>query len=163
MASTWVRTTMRRRRFEQRPACSLPETYRTRQQLAAIVPDAGRCPRQQLTNWGPEVRYGEHTPIADGDIVRIWNDRGQLLAGAIVSDELMPGVAQLATGAWYDPVEPFGLDRRGNANVLSLDKGASSLSQAPSAQTCLVEIERWQDAVPPLGPDAPPEREQAAA
>lgn len=93
--------------------------------------------------------------LDDGDIVRIWNERGQTLAGVIVSDDLIPGVVQLATGAWYDPAEPFGLDRRGSANVLSLDKGASSLSQAPSAQTCLVEIERWTAALPALGVDAP--------
>jgi biotin/methionine sulfoxide reductase len=94
--------------------------------------------------------------LRDGDIVRVFNDRGQLLAGVAVTEELIPGVAQLATGAWYDPQEPFGLDRRGNANVLSLDKGASSLSQAPSAQSCLVEIERWTGELPALGDDVPP-------
>ncbi|HWL71448.1 MAG TPA: molybdopterin-dependent oxidoreductase [Geminicoccus sp.] len=94
--------------------------------------------------------------LKDGDIVRIWNERGQVLAGVIVTDDLIPGVVQLATGAWYDPQTPFGLDLRGNANVLSLDKGASSLSQAPSAQSCLVEIERWTGALPELGPDRPP-------
>ena len=41
--------------------------------------------------------------IADGDIVRLFNDRGACLAGAIVSDDVMAGVVQLSTGAWYDP------------------------------------------------------------
>ncbi|WP_035485992.1 molybdopterin-dependent oxidoreductase [Geminicoccus roseus] len=100
--------------------------------------------------------------LVDGDIVRIWNDRGQVLAGVIVTDDLIPGVVQLATGAWYDPKEPFGLDLRGNANVLSLDKGTSRLGQAPSAQSCLVEVERWTGAVPDLGPDVPEEAVQAA-
>ncbi|HEX2529661.1 MAG TPA: molybdopterin-dependent oxidoreductase [Geminicoccus sp.] len=94
--------------------------------------------------------------LGDGDMVRIWNDRGALLAGVIVSDDLIPGVAQLATGAWYDPDAPFGLERRGNPNVLSLDKGASSLSQAPSAQSCLVQIERWTAELPAIGADVPP-------
>ena len=41
--------------------------------------------------------------IEDGDIVRVFNDRGACLAGARLSADLLPGVAQLPTGAWYDP------------------------------------------------------------
>ncbi|MEE8454941.1 MAG: molybdopterin guanine dinucleotide-containing S/N-oxide reductase, partial [Limibaculum sp.] len=44
--------------------------------------------------------------IADGDVVRVFNGRGACLAGVIVSDEVMRGVVQLSTGAWYDPAEP---------------------------------------------------------
>ena len=44
--------------------------------------------------------------INAGDIVRVFNDRGACLAGAVLSEELSPGVAQLSTGAWYDPDEP---------------------------------------------------------
>src|SRR5579884_370249 len=44
--------------------------------------------------------------IRDGDIVRIFNDRGACLAGAIVSEEVDPRVVQLSTGAWYDPADP---------------------------------------------------------
>ena len=52
-------------------------------------------------------------------------------------------VVQLATGAWYDPVEPGrigSLDRHGNPNLLTQDKGASRLSQGPSAQSALVSF-----------------------
>jgi biotin/methionine sulfoxide reductase len=86
--------------------------------------------------------------IADGDVVRVFNDRGECLAGAVVSDVVMPGVVVLATGAWYDPEAPGGLDRHGNPNVLTLDKGTSKLGQGPSAHTTLVEIERL-DRTPP--------------
>ena len=41
--------------------------------------------------------------IADGDVVRVFNDRGACLAGAVLDEALRPGVAQLSTGAWYDP------------------------------------------------------------
>ena len=44
--------------------------------------------------------------IADGDIVRLYNDRGACLAGAVLSEALRPGVVQLSTGAWYDPEDP---------------------------------------------------------
>ena len=44
--------------------------------------------------------------IAAGDVVRVFNDRGHCLAGTVLDDGLRPGVAQLATGAWYDPADP---------------------------------------------------------
>src|SRR5262249_33278191 len=40
--------------------------------------------------------------LRDGDLVRIFNDRGVCLAGLAVDDAVRPGVAQLSTGAWYD-------------------------------------------------------------
>jgi biotin/methionine sulfoxide reductase len=44
--------------------------------------------------------------IESGDVVRLFNDRGACLAGAVVSDAVRPGVVQLATGAWFDPDDP---------------------------------------------------------
>ena len=41
--------------------------------------------------------------LRDGDLVRIFNDRGACLAGLAVDDAVRAGVAQLSTGAWYDP------------------------------------------------------------
>lgn len=89
--------------------------------------------------------------IADGDVVRVYNDRGACLAGAVVTDAIRPGVVQLATGAWFDPVDAAtigSLDKHGNPNVLTLDKGTSRLSQSPSAQTTLVDVQRY-DGEPP--------------
>jgi biotin/methionine sulfoxide reductase len=100
--------------------------------------------------------------IADGDVVRIYNDRGEALAGARVTDALRPGVVHLPTGAWYDPAEPGrigSLDKHGNPNVLTLDKGTSKLAQGPSAQTALVEIERYAGAAPPITAFTPPPRQ----
>ena len=91
--------------------------------------------------------------ITDGDVVRVFNDRGQCLAGATVTDDISRGVVLIQTGAWYDPLEPGRLgtlDLHGNSNVLAIDKGTSKLSQACSAQTVLVEIEKWQDEVPEI-------------
>jgi biotin/methionine sulfoxide reductase len=89
--------------------------------------------------------------IKDGDVVRLFNERGACLAGAVVTDAMSHGVLQLQTGAWYDPDQPGHvgtLDRHGNPNVLTLDKGTSKLAQGPSSQTTLVEIERWTEPVP---------------
>src|SRR5277367_3980737 len=97
--------------------------------------------------------------IQAGDIVRVFNDRGALLAGALVTDEIRPGVVQLATGAWFDPVDPGhpgSLDKHGNANVLTLDRGTSSLAQGSSAQTTLVQVERFVGEPPPVTAFEPP-------
>lgn len=90
--------------------------------------------------------------IADGDLVRVFNARGSCLAGAVVTDRIRPSVAQLATGAWYDPETEGperGMDRHGNVNVLTRDAGTSRLAQGPIAQSLLVQIERF-DGEPPI-------------
>jgi biotin/methionine sulfoxide reductase len=93
--------------------------------------------------------------IDDGDVVRLFNDRGACLAVAALSDRVMPGAVQLSTGAWYDPDET-GMCKSGNPNVLTRDKGTSQLAQGPSAHTCLVEIERFEGAIPPITAYDPP-------
>ncbi len=98
--------------------------------------------------------------LKDGDAVRIFNDRGACLAGVEVSDEVMPNVIKLSTGAWFDPEEPGrpgSLDKHGNPNVLTLDKGTSSLTQGPSSHTTLVEVERYDGDLPPVTAHVPPE------
>ena len=94
--------------------------------------------------------------ITDGDVVRLFNDRGACLAGARVTDGVMPGCLQLPTGAWYDPVEPGGLDTHGNPNVLTRDSGSSKLAQGPSAHSCLVDIERFEGVLPRVRAFEPP-------
>ena len=86
--------------------------------------------------------------ISDGDIVRVFNDRGACLAGAIIDDGVLPQVAVMATGAWLD-VSDGEPERGGNPNVLTLDVGTSRLTQGSSALSALVEIEHWcGDALP---------------
>ena len=91
--------------------------------------------------------------LKDGDVVRVFNDRGACLAGLVVTDAIRAGVIQLATGAWYDPLEPGvpgTLDRHGNPNMLTLDKGTSKLAQAPVSQTALVEVDKFDRALPDI-------------
>jgi biotin/methionine sulfoxide reductase len=97
--------------------------------------------------------------IHDGDVVCVYNARGSCLAGAVVTTALRPGVVQLATGAWFDPADPAtvgSLDKHGNPNVLTLDKGTSKLGQCSSAQTTLVEVVRLTEPPPPLTAFTPP-------
>lgn len=96
--------------------------------------------------------------IGDGDVVRVFNDRGACLAGAVICPELIAGVVQMATGAWFDPVatDRGPLDVHGNPNVLTLDAGTSPIAQSSSAQTCLVEVERYPGPLPALSILEPP-------
>ena len=86
--------------------------------------------------------------ITDGALVRLHNDRGACLAVAKISDDLMPGVVTLATGAWFDPDDDLALERHGNPNALTRDIGTSSLSQGTSAQSCMIEIEPYLESAP---------------
>ena len=66
----------------------------------------------------------------------------------------------MSTGAWYDPEDasiPNSLCKHGNPNVLTRDKGTSSLGQGPSAHTCLIEIERFNGPLPEITAHMPPE------
>ena len=94
--------------------------------------------------------------IEDGDVVRVFNDRGACLAGARLTRHVRPGVVALPTGAWYDPETAGGLDRHGNPNVLTLDKGTSRLAQGSTANTALVAVEKLEGKPPDVQAFAPP-------
>ena len=71
----------------------------------------------------------------------------------------MRGVAVLPTGAWYDPLVPgeIGtLEKHGNPNVLTRDKGTSKLTQGCTAHSCLVQVERFEGEPPPVTAFDPP-------
>ncbi|MBM4228977.1 MAG: Asp-tRNA(Asn)/Glu-tRNA(Gln) amidotransferase GatCAB subunit C [Gammaproteobacteria bacterium] len=98
--------------------------------------------------------------IQAGEVVRVYNDRGACLAGVHLTENIRPGVVQIATGAWFDPVDDDrspGLCVHGNPNVLTPDIGTSRLGQGPSAHSCLVEIEAWTQPLPPVRAFSPPE------
>ncbi len=91
--------------------------------------------------------------IAQGDVVRVFNDRGSVLAGALVTARVREGVVVLHEGAWYDPDAPGkvgALCKHGLINVLTLDKGASKLSQGNIANTALVQVEKYDRTPPPV-------------
>ena len=97
--------------------------------------------------------------IKTGDVVRVFNERGSCLAGVNLSENVMPGVIQLATGAWFDPIVPGqigALCKHGNPNVLTMDRGTSSLAQGPTAHSTLVQVEKFNDDVPDVTAHLPP-------
>jgi DmsA/YnfE family anaerobic dimethyl sulfoxide reductase A subunit len=75
--------------------------------------------------------------IADGDRVRVFNDRGTTALPARVTDRIAPGVVSIKEGAWFTP-DPGGHDARGCANVLTDDR--ASPAGASPFNTCFVEV-----------------------
>lgn len=97
--------------------------------------------------------------ISSGDTVRVFNTRGTCLAGVVVTEDVQPGVLVLPTGSWYDPQEPGvigSMDVHGNPNVLTRDAGTSQLSQGPIAQSCLVDVEKFNAKLPRVKVHEPP-------
>ncbi|MBE9605943.1 molybdopterin-dependent oxidoreductase [Acetobacteraceae bacterium H6797] len=97
--------------------------------------------------------------LISGDIVKIYNSRGACLGAVTVTPDIRPGVVAMATGAWWNPEIPGSTDSlcvHGNPNVLTSDCGTSRLGQGSAAQSCLVEIERFDGALPPVTVHQPP-------
>ena len=112
--------------------------------------------REVLRMHGADARTRQ---LRDGDTVRVFNQRGAFLAALQTVDDLLPGVCQIATGAWYDPEQPGvagALEKHGNPNVVTDDKGTSRLSQSSVAQTALVQIEKYSGDAVVTAFDCPP-------
>ena len=83
--------------------------------------------------------------IKDGDLVELYNDRGSLVVGARVSDKIMPGVVSIYEGAWPQ-LDSKGRCNNGQVNFLTSSRGASGLSQATTANTCMASLRKCTDA-----------------
>ena len=90
------------------------------------------------------ARFG----IANGDLVRVWNKRGQILTGAVVTDGIKKGVVCVHEGAWPDLEN--GLCKNGSANVLTADIPSSQLANACASNSALVYIEKYTGNAPKL-------------
>ncbi|MDF2586099.1 MAG: molybdopterin oxidoreductase, partial [Mycobacterium sp.] len=97
--------------------------------------------------------------LADGDVARVFNDRGACLAGVVIDDRLRPRVVQLSTGAWFDPLDPADPDSlcvHGNPNVLTDDVGTSALARGCTGAHVLVQLEKFTGELPPVRAHEPP-------
>jgi anaerobic selenocysteine-containing dehydrogenase len=80
--------------------------------------------------------------IRDGDIVRVYNERGSVLGGAIVWERIMPGVVYMDHGARYDPILPGEIDRGGAINTITPHNITSKNATGMVVSSFLVEVQR---------------------
>jgi anaerobic dimethyl sulfoxide reductase subunit A len=63
----------------------------------------------------------EPRKIKNGDLVRVFNDRGATVVPCRLTPRIMPGVIAIPQGSWWTP-GPDGVDRRGSVNVLTSER-----------------------------------------
>jgi anaerobic selenocysteine-containing dehydrogenase len=80
--------------------------------------------------------------IENGDIVKVFNERGAVLGGAYVTQRLMTGVVYMDHGARYDPIIPGELDRGGAINTITPHNLTSKNATGMVVSSFLVEVER---------------------
>ena len=80
--------------------------------------------------------------IVNGDVVKIYNDRGAILYGAYVTERIMPGSVSVDHGSKYDPIVPGELDRGGAINTIAPRKLTSRNATGMATSGYLVEVER---------------------
>ena len=76
--------------------------------------------------------------IRDGDMLKVWNDRGELRVPAKVTERILPGVIAMGEGAWYKP-DRNGVDHGSCINTLTTQR-PSPLAKGNPQHTNLVEI-----------------------
>jgi len=96
--------------------------------------------------------------IGNGDVIKVYNERGAVLGGAYVTERLMPGVVYMDHGARYDPIVPGELDRGGAINTITPHNTTSKilrhLEDHITMLLACVWNECWQGNSPKL--DIPP-------
>ncbi|MGI9952705.1 molybdopterin-dependent oxidoreductase [Moorellaceae bacterium AZ2] len=84
----------------------------------------------------------ERLGIKNGDVVRIYNDRGWVLGGAYVTERIMPGVVYQDHGARLDPIVPGESDRGGANNLICPTNTTSKNCAGEVTSGYLVGIEK---------------------
>jgi trimethylamine-N-oxide reductase (cytochrome c) len=79
--------------------------------------------------------------IRNGDVVKVFNERGTILVGAYVTERIMPGVVYVDHGARYDPIVPGELDRGGAINCITPKAITSKNVAGMATSSFLVEVD----------------------
>ncbi|MBN1322178.1 MAG: molybdopterin-dependent oxidoreductase [Thermoleophilia bacterium] len=80
--------------------------------------------------------------IRHGDVVSIYNERGTVLAGAYVTERIIPGAVGIDHGAKYDPIVPGEIDRGGAINTIVPRNTTSKNACGEAVSGFLVEVEK---------------------
>jgi trimethylamine-N-oxide reductase (cytochrome c) len=79
--------------------------------------------------------------ISNGDVVKVFNERGAVLGGALVTERVRPGVVYMDHGARYDPIVPGELDRGGAINTITPHNITSRHATGMVVSGFLVQVE----------------------
>jgi anaerobic dimethyl sulfoxide reductase subunit A len=78
--------------------------------------------------------------IKNGDLVRVFNDRGEVHLPAYVTNRIRPGTTDMPQGAWYTP-NADGVDIRGCGNTLT-NYRPTPFAKGVACHTSLVQVEK---------------------
>jgi anaerobic dimethyl sulfoxide reductase subunit A len=78
--------------------------------------------------------------LADGDLVKVFNDRGATILPCRLTNRILPGVIDIPQGAWWSPDEE-GIDRRGCVNVLTSERW-TPLAFGTAQHTVMAQVEK---------------------
>jgi len=84
--------------------------------------------------------------VRNGELVRLYNDRGSVICAAYVTERLRPGVVQAyESSARYDPIGEPGksTDRGGCVNNLTNQRSQSAKSSSMAPNACLIDLEPY--------------------
>ncbi len=76
--------------------------------------------------------------ISNGDMLKVWNGRGEIRIPAKITERIMPGVVAMGQGSWYAP-DKNGIDRGACMNTLTTQR-PSPLAKANPQHSNLVEV-----------------------
>jgi len=80
--------------------------------------------------------------IDHGDVVAVFNERGTVLAGAYVTQRILPGAVGIDHGAKYDPIVPGEIDRGGVINTIVPRNPTSQNTVGMAVSGFLVEVKK---------------------
>ena len=90
--------------------------------------------------------------IRDNDLVRVYNDIGEMIIPAYVTSRVIPGTTFIFHGGWYKPSEeksqlmPAGIDTGGAPNLLIHNDDLPLTIVGIFPTKGLVQVERWDGA-----------------
>jgi anaerobic selenocysteine-containing dehydrogenase len=82
--------------------------------------------------------------LKQGDVVRVYNDRGAIICSTYVTEKMRPKVIRVWEGGWYQPQKPGdrqSVDLGGNVNVVIAPR-IGELTHGQIANS-LVQVEKW--------------------
>jgi molybdopterin guanine dinucleotide-containing S/N-oxide reductase-like protein len=106
------------------PAAAGTDTFKLLTPKVSEFVHSQRGARQEPTkNARIHIHPNDLTRIGalDGELLKIWNDNGAVLAAACSDEHMKRGVIWLAEGFWASPSD--GVDPQGSANMLTSDEG----------------------------------------